>query len=244
MAGRGGTGRKKQPQRRLRRSPLQRLGAWVPVAVVGAGAIAIVVAVIVVGRVRSESSNTNVGIPERTVSTEGRTLVAEGARVRVTIDEYSDFQCPYCARAAQTMDPNIEQEYVADGRVKLVFHPLALIGQESLWAADAAECANEQGRFWDYHDKLFENQHGENQGAFVIDNLKRFAEELALDTQAFNQCLDSGKYEDIVKAETRDAVNKGILSTPTFVVGSQTVEGPGSYDALKKVIEAELRKNP
>jgi protein-disulfide isomerase len=142
------------------------------------------------------------------------------------------------------MDPKIEQDYVADGRVKLVFHDLALIGQESLWAADAAECANEQGRFWDYHDKLFENQHGENQGDFTIDNLKRFAEELGLDTQTFNQCLDSGKYEDIVKAETQDALNKGIAATPTFVIGDQTVDGPRSYDDLKKVIEAELRKNP
>jgi protein-disulfide isomerase len=142
------------------------------------------------------------------------------------------------------MDPKIEQEYVADGRVKLVFRPMTFIGQESVWAAEAAECANEQGKFWDYHDKLFENQRGENQGGFSIKNLKRFAEELALDTQAFNQCIDSHKYEDLVKAETQDALKKDIQSTPTFVIGEQTVDGPRSYDDLKKVIEAELRKNP
>jgi protein-disulfide isomerase len=212
------------------------------VAVVGAGAIGIAVAAIVVSR--GGGSNTDVSIPERTVSTQGRTIVSEGARVRVTVEEYSDFQCPYCARAAQTMDPKIEEEYVADGRVKLVFHHHALIGQESVWAAEASECANEQGRFWDYHDKLFENQDGENQGAFAIDNLKRFAEELGLDTQTFNLCLDSHKYQALVRAETEDALKKGIASTPTFVIGDQTVDGPGSYDALKKVIEAELRKNP
>jgi protein-disulfide isomerase len=212
------------------------------VAVVGGGAIAIAVVAIVASR--GGGSNTPVSIPERTVSTERRTLVAEGAHVRVTIEEYSDFQCPYCARAAQTMDPKIEEEYIADGRVKLVFRHHALIGQESIWAAEASECANEQGRFWDYHDKLFENQDGENQGAFAIDNLKRFAAELGLDTQAFNLCLDSNKYQDLVRAETEDALKKGIASTPTFVVGDQTVAGPPSYDSLKTVIEAELRKNP
>ena len=241
MARRSSKRRKKQPQRPPHRR-LRRLAGWIPVAVVGASAIAIVVAVIVAGGVLRGSSNTDVSIPERTVATQGRTLGPENARV--TVEEYSDFQCPYCARAARTMDPKIEQDYVADGRVKLVFRHHALIGQESVWAAEATECANEQGKFWDYHDKLFENQHGENQGAFAIDNLKRFAEELGLDTQAFNQCLDSHKYEALVNADTEDALKKGIQSTPTFVIGDQTVDGPRSYDDLKKAIEGALRKNP
>jgi protein-disulfide isomerase len=241
MAGRSSKRKKKQAQRRTRRH-LRRLGGWIPVGVVGAGAVAIAVVAIVVGGALRGGSSTGVSIPERTVSAQGRTLGPENARV--TIEEYSDFQCPYCARAAETMDPKIEQEYVADGRVKLVFRHHALIGQESIWAAEASECANEQGKFWDYHDKLFENQHGENQGAFSTDNLKRFAQELGLDTQAFNLCLDSRKYEDLVKAETEDALKNGIQSTPTFVVGEQTVPGLPSYDSLKKVIEGELRKNP
>jgi protein-disulfide isomerase len=240
MAGRGSRAKRKQPQRRPRRSRLQRMGAWLPVTVVGAGAIAVAVVAIVV--THGGGSTTNVPIPTRTVSTQGRTLGPENARV--TVEEYADFQCPACARAARTLDPNIEQDYVADGRVKLVFQTVALIGEESIWAAQAAECANEQGKFWDYHDKLFENQHGENQGAFSIDNLKRFAVELGLDTQTFNQCVDSGKYQDLIKTETQDAVNKGIQSTPTFIIGEQTVEGAGSYSNLKSVIEAELRKNP
>jgi len=242
MAKKGSRGSKRQPQRRPRRSRLERMGAWVPVTIIGAGAIIMVFGVIAVGGILRGGSDTNVNIPGRTVSTQGRTLGSESPRV--TVEEYSDFQCPYCARAAQNIDPKIEQDYVADGRVKLVFHPVALIGQESLWAAEAAECANDQGKFWDYHDKLFENQKGENKGGFSIDNLKRFAEELGLDTQAFNQCIDSHQHEDLVKAETQDAAKKGIQSTPTFVIGEQTVDGPGSYDDVKKVIEAELRKNP
>jgi protein-disulfide isomerase len=240
--GRAGERKRRQPERRrtISRS-LKRMGAWLPVAVVGVGAVGIVVLLILVSR-GTGSDNSKVDIPGRTVSTEGRTLGSADARV--TVEEYSDFQCPYCARAAATIVPQIEQQYVADGRVKIVYHPVALIGQESTWAAEAAECANEQGKFWEYHDKLFESQQGENQGAFAIDNLKGFAQEIGLDTQAFNQCIDSGKYENLVKAETKDALDKGLTSTPTFVVGDQNIVGPRSFQDVQNAIEAELRKNP
>jgi protein-disulfide isomerase len=237
---RASRGKKKQPQKRPRLWRLQRMGTWVPVAVVGVGAVGIVVTLILVGR--GTSSNNQVNIPERTVSAQGRTLGPENARV--TIEEYSDFQCPYCARAAQDLVPQIEDQYVTDGRAKFIYHPIALLGQESVWASEAAECANEQGKFWDYYAKLFESQHGENQGAFAIDNLKRFAQELGLDTQTFNQCLDSHKYESLIKAETQDALKKGVSSTPTFIIGDQTITGPRSYQDLQNAIEAELRKNP
>ena len=240
MARRESRGKKKQPQRPSGRFRLERLGAWVPVAVVGVGAVVVVFGVILAGGLSRGGSSGD--IPERTASAQGRTLGPENARV--TVEEYSDFQCPFCGRAAQTMVPEIEQDYVADGRVKFVYRPVAILGQESVWASEAAECANEQGKFWDYHDKLFENQRGENQGAFSIKNLKGFAQELGLDTQAFDQCLDSHKYEGLVNAETLDAANLGIRSTPTFVIGDQTVDGPRSYSQLQTTIEAELRKNP
>lgn len=244
MARRGSRagGRKgRQPERRRALSwRIQRLGAWAPVAVVGAGAVALVVVFILIGG--GGGSDSQVEIPERTVSTQGRTLGSEDARV--TVDEYSDFQCPFCARAAATLVPEVESQYVADGRVRLVFRHMAFLGEESEWAAEAAECANEQGKFWDYHDKLFENQQGENQGAFAIDNLKRFAQEIGLDTQTFNQCIDSNKYEALVKAETQEGHDKGIASTPTFVIGDETIAGPRSFEQLQEAIEAELRKNP
>jgi len=239
-ASRGGKRKRRQPERRARAWRLQRLGAWAPVAVVGAGAVALVVVFILIGG--GGGSDGQVDIPGRTVSTEGRTLGPADARV--TVEEYSDFQCPFCARAAESMVPKIEEQYVADGRVRLVYHPMGMIGDESVWSAEAAECANEQGKFWDYHDKLYENQEGENQGAFAIDNLKRFAQEMGLDTQTFNQCIDSHKYEALVKAETQEALEKGITSTPTFVIGDETIAGPGSFEQLQEAIEAELRKNP
>ena len=232
--------KRQQPQKRPRRWRLQRMGAWIPVGVVGVGAVAVVLLFIVLGnRSRGDS---DVEIPERTVSTQGRTLGPEDARV--TVEEYSDFQCPFCARSAERLLPEIESQYIADGRARFVFHPVAFIGEESVWSAEAAECANEQGKFWDYHDILFENQHGENQGAFAIDNLKGFAQEMALDTQVFNQCLDSHKYENLIKAETQDALDQDVTSTPTFIIGDETIRGARDFGDLQDAIEAELRKNP
>ena len=232
--------KKRQPQKRPLRWRLRRMGPWVPLAVIVVGVVAVFLVVILAGGVLRGDSQ--VDIPPRTVSTQGRTLGPENARV--TIEEYSDFQCPFCARVAERVLPEIESQYVADGRVRFVYRPLAFLGQESLWSAEAAECANEQERFWDYHDKLFENQEGENRGAFAMDNLKRFAQELGLDTQAFNQCLDSHQYEDALKKDTRDALDQGITTTPIFVIGEQTVRGAQDFEEFQSVIEAELRKNP
>jgi protein-disulfide isomerase len=88
----------------------------------------------------------------------------------VVVVEYGDFQCPYCQQFATGTGRQIKQNFVDKGQVRFVFRHLAFIGAESLWAAEAAECANEQGRFWDYHDKLFEEQGGENVGAFSQEN--------------------------------------------------------------------------
>lgn len=118
----------------------------------------------------------------------------------------------------------------------------AFLGQESQWAAEASECAGEQDAFWEYHDYLFENHGGENQGAFNKDNLKRFAVELDLDAEAFNQCLDSGRNAQIVQTETTSGQQIGIRSTPTFLVNGQPVVGAQPYEIFEQIIEQELDK--
>lgn len=213
---------------------------WVAVASIGVAAVLLVVVVIVVGEALRGDSD--VKIPERAVPAEGRTLGDEDAPL--TIVEYSDFQCPFCARAASTTTPLIEEEYVASGQVKFMYHYMAFEGQESVWAAEAAECANDQGMFWEYRDTLWENQQGQNRGAFAIDNLKRFAEELGLDTETFNECLDSHKHEQLVVEETQEAGRDGVHSTPTFVIGDQVVNGAYPFEVFQQVIEEELSKNP
>jgi protein-disulfide isomerase len=159
----------------------------------------------------------------------------------VVVVEYADFQCPYCKQFATGPELQLRQEYVDTGKARFVFRQLAFIGPESLWAAEAAECANEQGRFWDYHDKLFAEQAGENEGAFSRENLKRFAAELRLDTQQFNQCLDSDKYQAKVQQEIGQAEQLGVRSTPTLFVNGQLLRNGSDYQVLQTAITAALK---
>jgi protein-disulfide isomerase len=126
--------------------------------------------------------------------------------------------------------------------VRFAFRHFAFIGDESRWAAEATECANEQGRFWDYYDKLFEEQAGENVGAFNRDNLKGFAADLTLDTELFNQCLDSGKFRAKVEQEVAEAQRLGVRSTPTLFVNGQLIRNGSNYQTLQAAIEAALSR--
>lgn len=141
----------------------------------------------------------------------------------VTLIEYGDFQCPFCREVAVSVLPTIEEEFVSTGQVKIQARTIAILGQESHLAAQAAECASDQGRFWDFHDTLYVNQRGENKGAFSLENLKRFAEALGLDTVAFDSCLDSSKYASKVRDETDAARQLGVDSVPTVFVNGQEV---------------------
>jgi protein-disulfide isomerase len=161
----------------------------------------------------------------------------------VVVVEYGDFQCPYCRQFALGSESTLRQNYVESGKVRLVFRHLAFIGPESLEAAEAAECANAQGRFWDYHDKLFAAQGAENSGAFNRENLKRFAAELELDTTQFNSCLDSGQYQARVQQDVAEADRLGVNSTPTFFVNGQLVKNGSDYQELQAAIEAALNNS-
>ncbi len=124
------------------------------------------------------------------------------------------------------------------GQVRVEMRLIAILGEESELAAQAAECANDQGRFWDYHDVLFANQEGENRGAFLSENLKRFAEALALDGTAFDSCLDSGKYASKVTDDTDEALQQGVNSTPTILVNGKDVTS--TLDDVRAAIQEEL----
>lgn len=136
---------------------------------------------------------------------------------RVVIDEFGDFQCPVCGMFYQRVYRDLHEKFVKTGQVRLVFHPLNYIGAESKFAAAAATCAQEQGRFWEYHDTLYDKQNGENNGAFRKENLKNFAKKLGLDTQAFNHCLDSGCYNQLIDQWTSEGQRRGVTGTPTFL---------------------------
>lgn len=174
------------------------------------------------------------------ISAEGRTRGADDAPV--TIIEFADFQCPNCRRFAENAGSQIEEEYVANDLVRVEFRNMAFIGSESVLAAEAAQCANDQGMFWEYHDKLFEEQGGENSGAFSASRLKRFAGELGLDQASFDACLDNGTHQQMVLDETDAARDAGVESTPWLFINGEVVKGAQSFDVFQEVIERKLNE--
>lgn len=166
------------------------------------------------------------------------------AEARVTITEFGDFQCPFCGRFFREVEPGLRKDYIETGKAKFVFKHLAFLGQESIDAANASLCAKEQGKFWEYHDKLYQNQMGENQGAFAQPVLRRFASELGLTSSQFNNCLDSQKYAAQVQADTTEIESQGYYSTPTTFVNGTVIVGAQPYATFKTVIDEKLASLP
>lgn len=209
-----------------------RRGLWIGLGL-GLGLAAVLVAVSMGGqRPGGKQTSMPKGTEER--------AVRGSASAPVTVTMYSDFQCPYCAQADETLR-RLDGEYVTTGKVKHVYKHYAFIGQESLWASEAAECAGDQGAFWSYHDKLFASQAGENKGAFGIRRLKGFARDLGLDEQKFSSCLDSHTYARKVREETEEGQRLGVRSTPTFFINGRKVEGAAPLDTFKNIIDEALK---
>jgi len=168
----------------------------------------------------------------------------------VTIVEFSDFQCPFCKRFHETTLPLILENYVDTGKVKFVYRDFPIAGLHPNGAfptALAAECADEQGMFWEYHDKLFQTQKNWERLAAenIVNELKTFAVELGLDTNQFNDCLNSGKYLDEVNNDLQDGSSYGVTGTPGFFIGSEEmgyikVSGAQPYSVFQSVLDQML----
>lgn len=167
----------------------------------------------------------------------------------VVIEVYEDFQCSACAVFAEQLEPRLVTAFVETGQARLVFRHFAFLGPESLRAAEASWCAEEQERFWDYHDILFANQAAENRGAFADRRLLAYAETLGLDTAAFETCFSERRYRDAVMAERDTGVQLGVNSTPTIVVNGQIVQGASerlvpTFEHIAAAVEAALAASP
>jgi protein-disulfide isomerase len=136
--------------------------------------------------------------------------------------------------------PEIVKQYVDTGKVQMVFKHYAFLGPESQWAAVASECAADQGKFWEYHDKLYGSQQGENQGAFNKDKLIGFAEELGLDRAAFEECLNSDATLDRVQADVSEGQQLGVRGTPNFFINGKPVSGALPFEQFQQAIEQAL----
>ncbi len=171
------------------------------------------------------------------IPTNGHTMGVPTAPVKVV--EWADYQCPFCGAFARTVQPELVKAYVATGKICFEYQDFAFLGPESVLAAEAADCAMDQGNFWQYHDSLFANQGAENSGAFSPERLDEIAAEMGLDTSRFDQCLTSGSHRDEVLALRQDGIEHGIHGTPSLIVNGQKIVYQG-WDSLQYAIEAAL----
>jgi protein-disulfide isomerase len=177
----------------------------------------------------------NLEPPRVTVKADGPSRGA--ANAAVTIVEFSDFECPYCAHAVETLQ-QVEKAY--GDKVRIVFRDYPLFSHRTAKrAAEAAHCAEEQGKFWEMHDRLFAK------GGPVTDaDLYRMAGQAQLDHDKFDACLVSGKYKDAWKASQDEGVRVGVTSTPSFFINGRLIVGAAGFDAFAKVIDEEIAAVP
>jgi protein-disulfide isomerase len=154
---------------------------------------------------------------------------------KLTLVEFTDFQCPFCARHQRDTMPQIENEYIKTGKVRYVLRdfPLESIHPQAFKGHEAANCAAEQNKFWEMHEKLFANQR-----AMTPKDVTGYAEAMGLDMGKFQSCLDTGKYAAKVRKDLTDAQKYGATGTPTFFIG---LTDPKSSDikAVRKIVGAQ-----
>lgn len=157
----------------------------------------------------------------------------------VKIEEFADFQCPACAVFTSDFEPQIVKDYIATGKVYFKFIPFSFIGAESKAAAEAAYCASDQGKFWEYHDLVLADQRGENQGWYNSARLLGYASDprLGLNTTDFKTCFESGKYKQKVLDDMEYSKKNNVNSTPSFVVNGQITD----LERLVPIIESALK---
>lgn len=161
------------------------------------------------------------------------------AKSKVTIIEFSDFQCPFCKKALPTVK-KILKNY--QGQIEFVYRDFPLdFHKQAQNAAEAAQCANEQNKFWEYHDLLFEKQNewAKSEG---LEFFKKYAQELKLEMEKFNRCLEGHKYKEEVEKDLKDGEEVEVSGTPTFFINGRKLTGARSYEEFKKIIDEEIEK--
>ena len=167
----------------------------------------------------------------------------------VTIIEFGDYQCPLCRIFWKETMPRIKEQYVDTGKVQIVFRDFPQeVHPEASPAAMAAECAEDQGKYWEYHDKIFQEQDRRGREGDVVrfrtSDLKRWGEDVGLDTATFDACVDSEQHKDEVESDYADAAGVGVNGTPFFFVNGRVLAGAHPFSTFETVIEEFLNPAP
>ena len=172
-------------------------------------------------------------------------------KARLVLVEFSDYQCPYCARFVRETLPQIETDYIKTGKLKYVFRdfPITSAHKDAFKAALAAGCALDQGKYWEMHDRLFENQ-----AAFTVYNLTQSAEAIGLNKETFQQCLNNNEYATEIQSDFADGTKAGVNQTPFFFLGLTepnspkvkvltVIAGAKPYAVFKAAIDSALQQD-
>jgi protein-disulfide isomerase len=206
------------------------------IAVLGAGAL---------GYVATRPKGRTMAIDPNMPLGTAQSFLMGSADAPVQITEFADFECPLCSEWATITEPDVRERLIKPGLVAIRFYVWPLPMHKNTWAAsNAAYCANEQGRFWPMHDRLFYTQDLWNgQATSNPDrNMKGYAKDLGLDQAKFAECYDSGRQLPNIKASAAEAERRGLGGTPTFIIGDKAIEDRISFDAMKKLVDEELAK--
>jgi len=184
----------------------------------------------------------NVMMPNGKIDLSMASPVRGSADAKVTIVEFGDYQCPKCDQWFKHEEPIIKSNYFDTDKANLYFIDFPFEGDDSPVAAQAAYCANDQGKYWDYHDYLYQIQGPVQSGWASAKNLKSAASAIGLDTNHFNSCLDSGKYADRVSHNKAVGLSLGVQGTPTFFITgpngtTQEIDGPQPASTISSVID-------
>lgn len=229
----------------------------VPSVGIGAGIAAVVIigAFFVLGflnndkelEVQPTEKQDSVGPAKITLATfmENGSPVFGNPNAPITLVEFGDYQCFFCNKFFHETEDILFKNYVETGKVKVIFKDFTIIGADSVTAANAAHCASEQGKFWEYHDTLYSHWTGENNGWASIDNLHGFADDLSLNTEQFSQCVKGSKYSSVIEASNADAKALGLGGTPGFFVISPDdkitkIGGAQPYEVFQKLFDSIL----
>jgi protein-disulfide isomerase len=161
------------------------------------------------------------------------------ADAAVQIVQYSDYGCTYCKQFAQSTGEQLRATYESTGKVRFEAKNFIIEGQNSANAANAAECAADQGKFWDYHDVLFQVQ-GTSANPFTKALLKQYATQLGLDTVKFDRCVDADQHLEKVYQDSSEGQAKGVNATPTFFINGQKIEGAQPFTVFQTAVEAAV----
>lgn len=175
---------------------------------------------------------------------EGNLPILGNKNAKVTVIEFADFRCPFCEKLFTDTESQLIEDYVNTGKVQFVFRNYAFLGPASTVAANAAECANEQGKFWAMHDYFYKNQPPESDTSmYTVDNLTQIAGTLGMNTDQFKSCLSTNKYQKNIDQDFSDGQKAGVSGTPSTFIDGQLTVGAQPYANFKTLIDAELAKN-